>query len=132
MVTILFATKIVVTYISCPNLECLIVKEFGSPNKLKFDKMKSCTACGAIGNLVECPARKYVATNGNVAHVYHYGTHTCASKSIDGRPTSIVADFLKVDPKMKLSSIQGNAVLSAIRSRKSWEEIGKTVKKVTK
>ena len=115
----------------CPNLDCPILQEFGFQNNLKFDKMKSCTTCGAIGNPVDCPARKYIATNGNEAHIYHYGEHMCGCKTNEERPTDIVSDSLRIDLKMKPSSVQGNAVLAAMRNRKSWEEITKTVKKVT-
>ena len=47
------------------------------------------------------------------------------------RPTDIVSDSLRIDLKMKPSSIQGNEVLAAMLLCKSWEEIAKTVKKVT-
>ena len=115
----------------CPNPGCEFIKQFGNANKLRFDKNKSCTICGAIGNSVVCPARKYTAFKGQTAHVYHYGRHNCAVNQKSDRPSQAVANALKIDPNVKPSGIQSNAILSDMRSRKTWVEIEKTVKKVT-
>ena len=38
---------------------------------------------------------------------------------------------MNIDPQIKPSTIQGTAILSAMRSKKSWQEIDMIVKKMT-
>ena len=116
---------------SCPNSECRFIKEFGSKNRLKFDRSNVCNVCGALGELIQCPARKYTALkNARKAHVYHYGEHTCQAKALATRPTDLVSRSIAVDPSIKPSSIQGNAVLMELRKRKPWSEVENMAKKV--
>ena len=115
----------------CPNFDCQYFKQFSNQNQIKFDKYKVCSICGAIGTPVECTARKYIATNGNTAHIYHYGKHTCVANIKGERPVDLVAQSIKVNPDIKPSAIQGNIILAAMRDRKPWQEIEKTVKRVT-
>ena len=42
-----------------------------------------------------------------------------------------VADAIKINPIIKPSEIQSNAILADLRDRKKWEDANKTVKSVT-
>ena len=90
--------------------------------KLKYKNyiyFQACTICGALGQFIECKARKYIAFKSNTkAHVFHVGEHTCASKMAICRPSGIVRRSLQHEPRTSPSSIQGNAILGLIRSRK--------------
>ena len=55
--------------------------------------------------------------------------HTCKTKFVTYQPTDLVAAAISVDPKIKPLQIQGNAILTAIRKHKSWNEV-KVVKQV--
>ena len=56
--------------------------------------------------------------------------HKCKTKFVNYQPTDLVAAAISVDPKIKPLQIQGNAILTAIRKRKSWNEVEKVVKHV--
>eukprot|EP00112_Aurelia_sp_Birch-Aquarium-sp1_P005421 Seg1616.2 transcript_id=Seg1616.2/GoldUCD/mRNA.D3Y31 product="hypothetical protein" protein_id=Seg1616.2/GoldUCD/D3Y31 len=114
----------------CPNSECLFKREFGTENRLRFDRSNKCTICGAMGDHIACPARKYTAFKGSCAHVFHHGTHTCAVKQVEQRPVELVASSIAVNPSVKPSAIQGNAILADMRKRKSWNDVQSTVKRV--
>ena len=117
--------------LSCPNPGCLFLLQYGRANKLKFDRSKVCNLCGALGEQISCSARKYIASvNATKAHIYHIGSHTCEAKALNERPVDLVSNAMNVDPQIKPSTIQGTAILSAMRSRKSWQEIDMIVKKV--
>ena len=57
--------------------------------------------------------------------------HTCMARFKNDRPTERVQKSLQVDSRISPSSIQGNAVLAAMRSRMPWEEVINVVSKVT-
>ena len=104
-------------------------------NEIKFHKGSNhtdfCELCGALGQDVACPARKYTAyISEKKAQFFHFGTHTCKTKFVNYQPTDLVAAAISVDPKIKPLQIQGNAILTAIRKRKSWNEVEKVVKHV--
>ena len=65
------------------------------------------------------------------ARIFHFGTHTCKTKFVNNRPTDLVAAVISLDPKIKPSQIQGNAIVTAILKRKSWNEVEKVAKQVT-
>ena len=84
-----------------------------------------------MGIAIICEARKYIAFIGKEDHVFHVGYHTCVAKRTDVRPTELVCESIAVDSSIAPSKIQGSSILSAIRKRRSWVEIGKVVEKVT-
>ena len=51
--------------------------------------------------------------------IFHFGAHTCKTKFFYNRPTDLAAAAINVDPKIKPSQIQGNAILTAIQKHKS-------------
>ena len=51
--------------------------------------------------------------------IFHFGTHTCKTKFVNNRTTDLAAAAINVDPKIKPSQIQGNAILTSIQKRKS-------------
>ena len=57
--------------------------------------------------------------------------HICKPKFDNNRPTNLVAAAISMDPKIKSSQIQGNASLTVIQKRNSWNEVEKVVKQVT-
>ena len=57
--------------------------------------------------------------------------HTCMARFKNDRPTELVQKSLLVDLRISPSSIQGNAVLAAMRSQMPWEEVINVVSKVT-
>ena len=116
----------------CPNPNCPFILKFEERNRLKFNSSRICELCGALGEAVACPARKYTAyISEKKAQIFHFGTHSCKTKFVDNRPTDIVAAAISVDLKNKPSQIQGNAILTAIRKRKSWIEVEKVAKQLT-
>ena len=116
----------------CSNPSCTYVQQFGSANRLKFDNTKICLLCGALGIDMVCPARKYTTfVSEKRVRIFHYGIHTCKSKQSTQRPTELISAAMNLNPKTKPSAIQGKAVLSAIRNRKSWGEVTKIAKKLT-
>ena len=117
--------------LNCPNISCSFLKEYGFKNRLKFDKEKCCIICGAMGITIICESRKCIAFTGKEAHVFHIGYHTCMAKRTDVRPTELLCESIAVDSSIAPSKIQVGSILSAIRKRKSWVEIGKVVEKVT-
>ena len=117
--------------LKCPNISCSFLKQYGYKNRLKFDKEKCCIICGAMGIVIICEPRKYIAFIGKEAHISHVGYHTRMAKRTDIRPTELVCESIAVDSSIAPSKIQGSSILSAIRKRKSWIEIGKVVEKVT-
>ena len=90
-----------------------------------------CTLCGAQGVPYGSAARKYTATKDVTAHIYNIGYHTCKPKIINERQTDVVAKAIAVDPTVKPSAIQGNVVLTIMRQRLPWNEIKKSVYKLT-
>ena len=46
-------------------------------------------------------------------------------KLVNNRSADLVAAARSADPKIKLSQIQGNAILTAIQKCKSWNEVEK-------
>ena len=57
--------------------------------------------------------------------------HICKPKFDNNRPTNLAAVAISMDPKIKSSQIQGNAILTVIQKRKSWNEVEKVAKQVT-
>ena len=57
--------------------------------------------------------------------------HICKPKFDNNRPTNLVAAAISMDPKIKSSQIQGNANLTVIQKRNSWNEVEKVAKQVT-
>ena len=57
--------------------------------------------------------------------------HICKPKFDNNRPTNLVAAAISMDPKIKSSQIQENAVFTVIQKRKSWNEVEKVAKQVT-
>ena len=87
--------------------------------------------CLAIGEVVPCSARKYVAyVSQTEAHVYHIGDHTCIASLPDEAPTEHVKEALRNNPRVTPSTIQSAAILSAIRSRVDPTELRKVVSSV--
>ena len=56
--------------------------------------------------------------------------HTYKTKFVNNRPTDLLAAAISVDPKIRPSQIQGNAILTAIRKRNSWNKVEKVAKQV--
>ena len=79
---------------------------------------------------VVCLARKYTAFVSEIeADVYHYGHHTCKAKSQPTfRPSSMVNKAITIDMSLTPSQFQGNAIISALRGRKSWNEIDERIR----
>ena len=90
-----------------------------------------CIFCGAIGKKIDCPARKYISINDLTANIFHYGIHTCGDRQRNKRLTELVSDAITINPRIKPSQIQGRVILKAMRERRSWAEIKKTVRSVT-
>ena len=63
-------------------------------------------------------------------HTYHIGYHTCKPKIVNERQTDVVAKAIAVDPTVK-PAIQGNVVMTMMRQRLPWNEIKKSVYKLT-
>ena len=57
--------------------------------------------------------------------------HIFKPKFDNNRPTNLAAAAISMDPKIKSSQIQGNAILTVIEKRKSWNEVEKVAKQVT-
>ena len=101
-------------------------------NRLRFNSSRICELCGALGEAVACPARKYTAYKSEKkARIFPFGMHTYKTKFVNNRPTDLLGAAISVDPKIRPSQIQGNAILTAIRKRKSWKEVKKVAKQVT-
>ena len=45
----------------CPNPNCPFILKLEERNKLKFNPSRICELCGALGEALACPARKYTA-----------------------------------------------------------------------
>ena len=60
---------------------------------------------------------------------FSFGARTCKTRFVNNRLAGLVAVTISVDPK--LSQIQGNAILTVTRERKSWNEVEKVAKQVT-
>ena len=90
-----------------------------------------CIFCGAIGKKIDCPARKCISINDLTANIFHYGIHTCGDRQRNKRLTELVSDAITINPRIKPSQIQGHVILKAMRERRSWAEIKKTVRSVT-
>ena len=72
-----------------------------------------------LGNFKECSARKYIAfINDFKACVYHYGYHTCQAKDSRKDLSEKVAKAIAINPIIKPSEIQSNAILADLRDRK--------------
>ena len=110
----------------CPNPNFLFILKFEDRNRLKFNSWRISELCGALGEAVACPAGKHTAyISEKKERIFHFGTHTCKTKFVNNRPADLVPAARSVDPKTKLSQIQGSAILTAIRKRKSWNEAEK-------
>lgn len=115
----------------CPNVDCSFLKEFYEANRLQFAKDGCCLVCGALSTKVACPGRKYIAVKGKHTYVYHCGEHTCAVKKLASREPTIVTGAVGIDPSVKPSTIQTNFIVSALREKRSWEEVDEVVKRVS-
>ena len=62
--------------------------------------------------------------------MYHINEHTCVAALPPESATETVKEALKIDPRATPSTIQKNAILSAIRSKKTPEELEKVVSSV--
>ena len=113
------------------NEDCGFFVEYKFVNQLKFDKNFACIFCGATGKKIDYPVRKYIAINDLTTNIFHYGIHTCGDRQGNKRPTELVSDAISINRRIEPSQIQGHAILKAIRERRSWAEIKKTVKSVT-
>ena len=113
-----------------PKSNCLYLQEYTRENVIHLDKKGNCDICGASGVFNACEARKYTAFKGNTAHVFYVGSHTCVPKDVCKRPSEIVSKALSVYPNSKPSTVQSSAVLTALRERKSWNEIKDITEKV--
>ena len=117
---------------TCPNTECVYLKEFRHFNCVSFDKDGLCQYCFASGTFKECEARKYIAfSSENKATVYHYGNHSCQAKGVNHRPGNVVKKAISQNISTKPSQIQSMAILSDLRARKDWSEVRKTVRAVS-
>ena len=115
----------------CPNTECAFYQQYNNANKIHFNKDGECKICCIEGNWENCETRKYTAfVSDTEAHVFHYGEHTCEAKVTSERPIDFVQKAINTDPKARPAEIQSNAILSDLRSRKSWDEVKNTVKKL--
>ena len=103
---------------------------YNEQNQIYFDKNGNCQYCAGCAESVVCLARKYTAFVSEIeADAYHYGHHTCKAKSQPTfRPSSMVNNTMTIDMSLTPSQIQGNAIISALRGRKSWNEIDETVR----
>ena len=116
----------------CPNPNCSFILKFEERNRLKVNSSRICELCGALGEDVVCPARQYTGyISEKKVRIFHFGTHTCKTKFVNNRPIDLAAAAISVNPKIKPSQIQGNAILTAIRKGKSWNEVEKVAKQVT-
>ena len=111
----------------CTNHACIFFQEYVVQNSFNFNK-GVCVYCITDGAHIKCCARKYTAfCSDTEADVYHYGIHNCTAKGYSQRPSYLVAKAISSDPGIKPANIQNNAVVSLLRNRESWEEIGKMV-----
>ena len=62
--------------------------------------------------------------------MYHINEHTCVATLPPESATETVVEALRADPRVTPSTIQKNVILSAIRSRKTPEELEKVVSSV--
>ena len=115
----------------CLNKDCKFFVECNFANQLKFHKNFVCIFCGAIGKKIDCPVRKYIGINDLTANIFHNGIHTCGDRQRNKIPTELVSDAFTINPRIKPSQIQGHAILNAMREKRSWAEIKKTVKSLT-
>ena len=93
----------------CSNPNCPLILKFEERNRLKFNSSR-----------IACPVRKNTAYRSEKkARIFRFGTHTCKTKFVNNRPTDLVAAAISLDPKIKPSQIQGNAIVTAILKRKS-------------
>ena len=63
--------------------------------------------------------------------MYHYGYHICQAKDARKDLSGNVTKAIAINPIIKPSEIQSNAILADLRGRKKWEDVNKTVKRVT-
>ena len=118
--------------LKCPNLDYGFYVEFRKQNRVNFDKNGVCNFCAATGLFEECHARKYTAfLNDSEAFVYHIGTHICDAKNINKRPNYVVSAAISSNMGTKPSQTQSHAIIYDLRNRKSWDQVGKTIKKVS-
>ena len=61
--------------------------------------------------------------------IFSFGTRTCKTRFVNNRSAGLVAITINVD--LKLSQIQGNAIITVIRKRKSWNEVEEVAKQAT-
>ena len=117
---------------TCPNTECAFFLQCNKANIVHFTKTGACKICSIQDDWCSCDARKYTAfINDKKAHVFHYGNHFCDAKLASTRPTDLVQKAVLADPNTRPREIHSNAIVSDLRSKKGWEEVKKTVKKVT-
>ena len=102
--------------------------EYKFANLSKFDKNFVRIFCEAVGKIIDCPARKYIAINDLTANIFHYGIHTCGDRQRNKRPNVLVSDAITINPRIKPSQIQGHAILMAMDKRRSWAEIKRNSK----
>ena len=81
--------------------------KFEERSRLKFNFSRICKLCGALGEAVACPARKYTAyISGKKAQIFQFGTHTCNARFVNNRPADLVVATIRIDPKTKPSQIR--------------------------
>ena len=121
---------------TCHNTECALFLKYDKANKIHFTKTGACKICSFQDDWYSCDARKFIAFISdlslcyNKAHVFHYGNHSCDAKLASTRPTDLVQKAVSADPNTRLAEIQSNVILSDLCSKKGWEEVNKTAKKV--
>ena len=89
-----------------PQHQLSVSKRIWIQNRLKFDKEKCCIICGAMGIIIICEARKYIAFAGKETYVFHVGYHNCMAKRTDVRPTELVCESTAADSSIAPFKIQ--------------------------
>lgn len=88
--------------------------------------------CGATGEPINCSARKYTAYVGeNEARIFHIGKHTCEASLNPTAPRNLIQQSLLADPRVTPSTIQNNAILTAIRSRCDVSDVSRIAHEVS-
>ena len=117
--------------IKSPNVQCNYFLQYKEPNCFHFAKDDSCNICGNASSRYPCNVRRYTAFKRDKAYIFHTGKYICAAKPKAKTVSNYAENVLKINPNSSgAASIQSTAIISAIRQRKSWNDIMTTTKNV--
>lgn len=112
----------------CKNENCSYKKQFGSENKLQFQKVDGavvCFTCGCSPQFVPCPAVKVWEheKNADYVTVYHSGIHTCIVKKRRVDRQAIRQEIAR-NPGVKPSKLVNDRMVQLMSvDGVGWEEI---------